>query len=533
MALQCDLSGEILATSSDDVVVTPSGHICLKRLLLSRLAENRGMDPFHEDRPLSEDELVTLKLSKPMVVPPRTNQTTSMCGLLKALQNEYDALVLELFDTRKALEETRRELSQALYQNDAAMRVVARIAMERDQARQLLEEWKAGGGVPSNNTQAGTGDSEMAGTSLSGKKRKLDGDNDKTQSSASSHLVNDIPKEDLDSMINVWERLHKSRKALQKDAAAVAPTPNDVAAFKVTRTENWLPENCEGITAISMHGETTIVTTGKDKSLLVYDMPSKQVAVTTSSEAEATCLDMNETHIVAGCSNGKVQIWKSDGEALGQVEISSLESSVVAVHIHPDKSHVLAASQLGVLSLIRISENGDNKLVAIFKKEDAEDVSFTCGALHPDGLIYVTGCSSGKIFLWDLKSRSMAGTLEEAANDNDPVFSLHVSNNGYHIAAVYGTGKVCVWDLRKQKVIAALNQDDKALESVMFAEFDPSGKYLAYGGKGGIRIITVKEWDSITAALDEELSSGIVWGKNWLAVSSTQHRQINFYGKEA
>lgn len=48
--------------------------------------------------------------------------------------------MLELFDTRKALEDTRKELSQALYQNDGAIRVVARLCQERDQARQQLEQ---------------------------------------------------------------------------------------------------------------------------------------------------------------------------------------------------------------------------------------------------------------------------------------------------------------------------------------------------------------------------------------------------------
>eukprot|EP00957_Ditylum_brightwellii_P051369 3895806-Ditylum_brightwellii.AAC.1 len=59
------------------------------------------------------------------------------------LQTEYDAVLLELFDTRRALEETRRELSQALYQNDAAVRVVARLASERDAAREMVAAWSS------------------------------------------------------------------------------------------------------------------------------------------------------------------------------------------------------------------------------------------------------------------------------------------------------------------------------------------------------------------------------------------------------
>jgi hypothetical protein len=38
-----------------------------------------------------------------------------MTAVLKMLQTEYDAVVLELFDTRRVLEETRKELSVTLY----------------------------------------------------------------------------------------------------------------------------------------------------------------------------------------------------------------------------------------------------------------------------------------------------------------------------------------------------------------------------------------------------------------------------------
>ena len=127
MASTCEISGESLATTKEEVVVTPSGHTCIKRLLLAKLSENGGMDPFETMRqlPLSEDQLITLQRTSNQVAPPRP-QATSLPNLLQLMQSEYDALVLELFDTRMALEDTRRELSQALYQNDAAVRVIAR-----------------------------------------------------------------------------------------------------------------------------------------------------------------------------------------------------------------------------------------------------------------------------------------------------------------------------------------------------------------------------------------------------------------------
>ncbi len=74
---------------------------------------------------------------------PRPVAATSVGGLLSSLQNEWDALMLETFQLRSTLESTRQELSQALYQHDAACRVIARLVKERDQARASLTSAQA------------------------------------------------------------------------------------------------------------------------------------------------------------------------------------------------------------------------------------------------------------------------------------------------------------------------------------------------------------------------------------------------------
>ena len=71
-------------------------------------------------------------------VAPRPVTATSIPGLLKTLQNEWDAQMLESVQVKKHLELARQELSQALYQHDAACRVIARLVRERDEARSSL-----------------------------------------------------------------------------------------------------------------------------------------------------------------------------------------------------------------------------------------------------------------------------------------------------------------------------------------------------------------------------------------------------------
>lgn len=70
--------------------------------------------------------------------PPRPPNLTSVPTLLFALQNEWDAVVLETFNLRQQNAQLRQELSHALYKEDAAMRVLARIQKERDEARECV-----------------------------------------------------------------------------------------------------------------------------------------------------------------------------------------------------------------------------------------------------------------------------------------------------------------------------------------------------------------------------------------------------------
>jgi WD40 repeat protein len=82
--------------------------------------------------------------------------------------------------------------------------------------------------------------------------------------------------------------------------------------------------------------------------------------------------------------------------------------------------------------------------VAIFRAlppDDGGPVStqhtYTAGALHPDGLIYVAGTTTGAVHVWDFRNKSLASTLffkadESAAEVADAVTNMDFSNNGYH-----------------------------------------------------------------------------------------------------
>ena len=116
------------------VLSRKSGNVFEHRLLASYVAEH-GKDPVSNED-MTQEDIVEIKVSR--TVKPRPPTATSIPSLLSTFQNEWDALALETYTLRQQLQQTRQELSTALYQHDAACRVIARIMKERDEARAAL-----------------------------------------------------------------------------------------------------------------------------------------------------------------------------------------------------------------------------------------------------------------------------------------------------------------------------------------------------------------------------------------------------------
>eukprot|EP00548_Thalassiothrix_antarctica_P003033 CAMPEP_0194146740 /NCGR_PEP_ID=MMETSP0152-20130528/21539_1 /TAXON_ID=1049557 /ORGANISM="Thalassiothrix antarctica, Strain L6-D1" /LENGTH=502 /DNA_ID=CAMNT_0038847331 /DNA_START=22 /DNA_END=1530 /DNA_ORIENTATION=+ len=493
--LVCALSGQSIP-SNEEAVVTPSGKICLKGLLLSKLADNGGTDPFSEE-PMDEERLVSLSSSSLAVIPPRPS-ATSLPELLNLLNTEYSNLVLELFDTRRLLEETRKELSQALYQNDASVRVVARLSQERDAARQELANW---------NVQSLTQDTNNEGASR--KRTRLLSVNDSSEQSVE---VNSIPTSHLEIMTETWKALSQKRKAQKKEVGARAPSQADVKAYvEMSHTAYHKAYGKQGIMDIIIIAEENlVVSVGKDRQVCLFD-GGKVVQSYGTGDLIPCFVDAIGTDLIAVASLCEVSLIMGEKRLQLKLETFRPGEKIVDLSLHPSNQHVIVATT----NRINIYSTVDGNLLAYFNFCD----NITCGALHPDGLIYAVGTDGGKMALWDLKSQKLASTL----GDGGMVMQRIVfSNNGYHVASL--AGKLNVWDLKKQVSIIELGIETDELQSMIF---DPSGKYLAYGGGNGVSICAVKEWTELVK-LDFAVSQ-LDWGGS-LVSSSLTERTVRFYG---
>lgn len=130
---------------------TAQGNVYEKRLIEAYISEN-GTEPT-TGAPLTLEDLLDIHAS--YTVRPRPPELTSIPSLLGAFQQEWDALALEVFTLQQNLAQTRQELSTALYQNDAAVRVIARLTQERDAAREALRNINVSAGASQPQTSNG------------------------------------------------------------------------------------------------------------------------------------------------------------------------------------------------------------------------------------------------------------------------------------------------------------------------------------------------------------------------------------------
>lgn len=458
--LFCVISGQ----ACTDPVLTPSGYICERRLLLSKLVDTNGLDPFVDNgRELKESDLISIQ--RPLVTgpPPRLPSVTSFSNLLEMLQQEHDAILLELFDTRKALEETRMELSQALYQNDAAVRVIARLSLERDEARRLLSQWSAEPPstrpIPSDDDSRNRLSSTLPAV-VAEEDHPMEGVNE-TQPSATAPPV--IPEEDLQNLIASWKELSDQRRQNQKKRKHELSTENPIQFHENSKAEvkSVHKSNKPGIVALSTIRHPTtqneyVLSAGIDKTLVIYNQTTQNIVQTlmNSNGKHFTALDVVSTSssLLIGVADtaGMLQVFQEKksnpednspstyelfdaGLQLVTDQDAGGEAEIVAVSFHPFGRYLFVSLTTGKVVIVKVMEN-HLQILTTFHTEQGDSgttASITCSALHPDGLIYSVGKSDGSIEIWDLKTLSLASTLEIPNGvEKVPVTSLAFSENG-------------------------------------------------------------------------------------------------------
>ena len=498
MALICSISNEV----PEVPVLSPvSGCVFEKRLILKYVKEN-GIDPV-SNKELSEDQLIEIKA--PTIVKPKPPSATSIPALLKTLQDEWDASMLHSFTLRQQLQTVRNELSHALYQHDAACRVIARLNKEVQAAREALATLKPKTGAVSASNSYG------------------DGGYVENKSGQASGLSDEVIKA-LEAKAAV---LTADRKKRGKGIPEEMAKPEDLKNYKALASHTGLHSaSVPGLLALDIcpSDPSRIVTGGNDKNATVFDKNTEQIVSVLkghSKKVTSVVYHPNKENVITASPDSHIRVWNILESQTTKI-VNAHEGPVTAISLHATGDYLLSTStdEYWVFSNIETGQ-------VLTRAGDATTPhALTTAEFHPDGVIFGTGTSDSLIKIWELKERSNVANFP---GHSGQISAMAFSENGYYLATAADDSTVKLWDLRKLKNFKSILLDEGY--QVKSLSFDQSGTYLAVAGTD-VRVYISKQWENIKTFGDHtQVSTGVKFGENSSYIASVGlDRTLKIYG---
>ncbi|XP_055707757.1 pre-mRNA-processing factor 19 [Phlebotomus papatasi] len=504
MALVCAITNEV----PDQPVVSPhSGAIFERRIIEKYIVEN-GCDPI-SGKELKVEELIEIKT--PPIVKPKPPSATSIPATLKTMQDEWDSLMLHTFTQRQQLQTARQELSHALYQHDAACRVIARLNKEVTAAREALATLKpqAGINITTGVPQPAIG-AEAAGIA--------------TQ-----------PVEQVGMSAEIIQKLQEKATVLtQERKKRGRSVPEELIGQDTIRGFHTLASHpglhsasVPGILAldISVSDHNKIITGGNDKNAAVFNKDTEQVIAILkghTKKVSKVIYHPEEDYVITGSPDTTIRIWNVPTSQTTLL-LRCHDQPVTGLSLHPTSDYILSTSadKHWAFSDIRTGR-------LLTKVLDTSDVGLTTAQFHPDGLIFGTGTEDSQVKIWDLKEQSNVANFP---GHTGPITAISFSENGYYLATAADDSCVKLWDLRKLKNFKTIQLEDG--QEVKDLCFDQSGTYLAIAGTD-IRIYLCKQWQELKVFQDHTaMATGVRFGKHAQYLASTSmDRTLKLYGFE-
>ncbi|KAL2325924.1 hypothetical protein Fmac_024982 [Flemingia macrophylla] len=529
------LSGEV----PEEPVVSRNSGLLFEKRLIERHISDYGKCPITGE-PLTMDDIVPIKTGK--IVKPRPVQAASIPGMLGMFQNEWDGLMLSNFALEQQLHTARQELSHALYQHDAACRVIARLKKERDEARSLLAQAERQFPVSAPNAIT-------SAPILSNGKRVAE---DEDLAPGAKKIHPGISSSIISELTDCNAALSQQRKKRQIPST-LAPI-EALEAYTQISSHPFHKTNKQGIISLDiLHSKDLIATGGIDTNAVIFDRPSGQILSTLSGHSKKVTsvkfVAQGESFLT-GSADKTVRLWQGSDDGnyncrhilkdhtaepcavlrhcmpapLSPVSfaLSTLTAMtpqeylagkhlfikgsisgwrtpppptkqlVQAVTVHATNNYFVTASLDGSWCFYELSSG--TCLTQVFDSSGSSE-GYTSAAFHPDGLILGTGTTESLVKIWDVKSQANVARFDGHVG---PVTAISFSENGYFLATAAHDG-VKLWDLRKLKNFRNFAPYDSETPTNS-VEFDHSGSYLGIAGSD-IRIYQVanvkSEWNCI------------------------------------
>eukprot|EP01062_Namystynia_karyoxenos_P024651 TRINITY_DN19631_c0_g1_i1.p1 TRINITY_DN19631_c0_g1~~TRINITY_DN19631_c0_g1_i1.p1 ORF type:complete len:544 (+),score=170.68 TRINITY_DN19631_c0_g1_i1:83-1633(+) len=503
-AVLCCISG---VPPEEPVVSRKTGHVFERRLIEKHLVDTQKCPVTDED--LAASDLLPIKVSPAPKPRPATAQ--SIPGMLAAFQNEWDAVMLESYQLKKQLDTARQELSHALYQHDAACRVIARLIGERDAARRALGQAQAIREAESS-AQQGNPEAAAAGGGL--------------------------PAPVLAHLTEVSQQLTaRRRKRVQSPSLA---SPDEVSRFVQEFAVAPHSAASKGVLCCAVADGGGLATGGADGGVVIFGSSGRQVAQRINAHGKGVRQVIfvpsggSPSGGLVSCSDDcTVRLWTREGEGDFK-QAASFEDSkaVTGVSLNASGEYFASCSLDSSWSLHDIGAR--KRMLTVRDTDGTVKGGWSCIGFHPDGLLLGMGTEGGgdnAVCVWDLKNVQVAAKFASQAT----VRTMSFSENGYHLATGADDGVCCIWDLRKLQVFQTLTFDDSDPANptpVSRVRFDHSGCYLAAATRSlkllGVKKEGVTEFAVLRDA--EDTVTDVQWGPDakWL-VTTGMDRQLRLF----
>ncbi|KAG0049338.1 hypothetical protein BGZ83_005877 [Gryganskiella cystojenkinii] len=468
----CAISGE---APEHPVVSKKSGQVYERRLIVKYIEDN-GKDPVSGEE-LAVEDLLDVK-SSPSTVKPRPPNMTSIPSILSVLQNEWDSIMLETFTMKQQYQQVRQELSHALYQHDAACRVIARLMKERDAAREALA-----------NVQAHIGSKAQA----------EDVTMEESSAASAGGVISTEVREKIEATTQVLSKNRRRKPNVTAEQVQTYTQRKVFPGLHAARTP--------GITALDISLDASksdlILTGGQDKNAMIFSQSEEKVISTLKGHGKKiTHVAWNEKEglehdvVLTASEDQTVKIWTASGSKSAYSAAHTIkghEGSVTGLCVHPTKAYVASASMDSTWAFHDI-ESGSTLMTA---RTDDVSTGYSSAAFHPDGLLLGTGTAhSGAVKIWDIRTKEAVATFE---GHKGSVRTMTFSENGYLMAAAGENNEVNIWNLRTMDVVQKLTVADAG--QIHSLAWDQSGTYLGVGGTD-LRIFKVKTWQELANLTD-------------------------------
>ncbi len=481
-----------------------SGHLFEKRLIMTYISK-AGHCPITGE-PLTADDILPLVQTGTVAgsIPRPTGISDSIPSLLRTLQSEWDATMLESFQLKQHLDQARQELATALYQHDAACRVIARLVQERDQAREALKNAQAG------RLHDGAGASGAAVAMA-------------TDETTKAGLPDDV----WNAMQANGAQLMSART--KRAVSRTLATQDDIAAFECAHSEK-LHGTPVGITCMTQHPSDArlIVTGGNDGSALIYNHAQSAIAAELRGHtARINSVAAGEQVVLTASADRTARVWrkgaKKDADFEETLRFSEHSDEVTVVAVHPLQTVAATASKDASWALHAIDSKRDVPLITC-KSTSA----FLSGHFHPDGLLLGLGDAHGTFALYVLNNGSQGLAIDAHQGG---VAAVAFNENGYLVATGgVSDNAVKLWDIRKSRCLHTVKLE--AGFGVRALAFDDSGVYLAASG-ADVRVFAGKTLSHVKTFTDHAAPvTGVCFGPDaaWLATASID-RTVRFWKK--